>query len=195
MTTAKNGNSIEVLVISAKNASELKTAYSQFNKSGRAQLESGCKLGLMLVDAKKKFVTAYSNYSEQYASTKFGQFIESEIGISKSHRNLLMQIVSFDGLLHAISEKQVNSISEARDFMAPKKAESNTDASGEGSEGEEGEGEAVVSASKDVDKVLSILKQLDKLGINNSKIEKAILDNASKVLGCTVKRESAKVSA
>ena len=173
----KNAN---VSFITKKATENLIKGYASFKGSAKDMLNKGMKLGLQLVDVKKQFILK-SDKSEQYASTLFGRFITNEIGISKTHRNLLMQIVSFDGIFKAVESGEIESISDAKKFMSP-----STDSPENGAESS---GNESSTEGKSIDKVLSLLKQLDKLGINDKLIEKHIIDNASKKLGIEIKRE------
>jgi hypothetical protein len=183
-------NVIEIK-FTTKQVNDLKDGYIAFKGAAKQTLKDGVKLGLLMLTAKNKFEKVYAGMNVQTIASKFGKFMTDEIGISKSHRNLLIQIVSFDGLVKEINDGKVNSISEAKEYMKPSK-----DSGDESNEGESDESsEGASSNSKDFDKVLNILKQLDKLNINDKLIEKHILANASKVLGIEVKRENAEQTA
>lgn len=182
---------IENAFISSETIKNLKKGYKSFTGSAKKTLKDGVALGIMLCDVKRQFGLNNVGTSEQTINTKFGKFITEEIGVSKSHRNLLMQIVSFDGMLIAINNGKVNSITEARNFMKPSNQNGNED---ESKENEESAKEPKDSSTKEMDKVLNILKQLDKLEINDAVIKRRILANASKVMGVTIQDESAKVA-
>jgi hypothetical protein len=152
----------------ANQVSALKNGYEAFKSNAKKTLQDGVKLGLLLVAAKDKFHKTLTGMNEQTINQKFGKFITDEIGVSKSHRNLLIQIVSFDGMLKAIKDGKVNSITEAREYMKPTNSAKNSAENGAGeSDDESNEGESIT---------------------------KRILANAAKELGVAVTLEEAKTA-
>ena len=178
--------SIKEDFISVSQIKTLRSAYLAFKGSAKKTLKEGVKVGLLLIDAKQHFINANPTINEQTRNTKFGIQIFELTGISKTHRNRLMQIAGFKGMIEAVESGKVNSIVEAEKFMKPSQENGSDTESGE----ENGSSVSNGDESKDFDKVLSLLKQLDKLGINDKLIEAHILKNAAKVLGVEVKRET-----
>jgi len=182
----KNANVNVIEVISASFKTKLTNAFKAWNKKGREKLIAGVKLGLLMNETIQKFIASNPNNAEQTQRTKAGKYLTEEIGISKTHRNLLIQIVNFDGMLKMIEDGQINSISEAKQFMSPKNQTDGNASENNEDDSNEPNGQ---NPNKELNRVMNILKQLDSLGINSKGISNQIIKNAKKVLDVEVTYE------
>jgi hypothetical protein len=176
------------VVLSASNLSEAKRLYALISGNNRRTIKQTFSMGMELVQLHSEFSDQVfdGKMSEQTLNSKFGKHIEAEIGIPKTSRNRAMQIFRFDGMGMLIETGKINSVNEAMKYIKDANKGNNDSA---GNDSEENNEPTPKKESNEFDKVLNILKQLDKLGVNDKTIEKRILANASKVLGVEVKRE------